>query len=105
MTPEEIDEMERMWASGMSFKEMERRMGYATRTMADVMKAKRHRFPKRLPLLTDEEWSPWLKRIESGELTQTQVCAELGVCKETVRKRMRAAGIEPRRRYGQKGDS
>lgn len=105
MTPDELDRMERMWAQGMRVRQIARQVGYSSRHVMNVIGMHRYRFPRRRRELTDEEWAAWIERIRSGELTPKQVRDELGVCKESVRRRMRAAGIEPRRRYGQKGDS
>jgi hypothetical protein len=104
MTEDELNRMEWMWAQGMPIRLIARQMGYSALYVTDVVRAFRYRFPKRRDDLTDEEWAPWIERIRSGELTPKDVREALDVCKETVRKRMRAAGIEPRRRYGQKGN-
>jgi IS30 family transposase len=95
MTPDELSEMERMWREGVPIRQIARALHYHHNTVDATARRDRERFPFRHRFLTDEEWAPWIERVRSGELTPKDVREALGVGRDSVRKRMRAEGIEP----------
>lgn len=84
MTPDELDEMERLWAARMHIADIADRLGYSPVTVQQTMARNRARYPyrhKHVPRATAELW---VEKMRAGRATVAETARRLGVHPVTV---------------------
>lgn len=86
LTPEQLDEMERMWAAGVSAQHIADTLGVTKQQVHTTAMCDRGRFPYRHRFLSQSVKDEWVDRIIEGKATYKQAAEELGVGRSTVRR-------------------
>ena len=89
MSPDELDEMERLWRGRIPAKEIARRLGFSRSHVLVVASKDRKGFPYRRIQTPDEIRRAWVLRIRAGRATVEDACVATGAHPVTVHKWLR----------------
>lgn len=89
MSPDELDEMERLWSRRVPAGEIADRLGYSYVHILMVASKDRKRFPYRRIQTPEEIRKTWVLRIRAGRATVEDACVATGAHPVTVRKWLR----------------
>lgn len=103
MTEEELDRLEELWnEKGLSVKEICSELGYTYAAINFYMNKDRKRFPyRRRPTINEEQLSLWIARILSGRSSIANAARQMGVCHETIARRLRRIKKDEQARMAQ----
>jgi len=86
LTPEQLNEMERMWAAGVSAQHIAETLCVTVQQVNMTAMCDRGRFPYRHKYVPQAVKDEWADRIVEGKATYKQAVEELGVGISTVRR-------------------
>lgn len=103
MTEEELDRLDELWnEKGLSVREICSELGYTYAAINFNMNKDRERFPyRRKPTADGEQMSLWITRILSGRSSIANAARQMGVCHETIAKRLRRIRRDEQARMAQ----
>ena len=84
MTEGELALLEQLWSGAMRIEQIADTMGYSRRTIVEVTKRNRERFPLRRRNFTKEERNHWADRVLSGEIGTFEAARMAGVTPQTI---------------------
>jgi len=84
MTDGELALLEQLWSGAMRIEQIADTMGYSRRTIVEVTKRNRDRFPLRRCNFTQDERDAWADRVISGELRTVDAARMAGVAPQTI---------------------
>lgn len=84
MTPDELDQMERLWAARMHVTDIADRLGYSPVTVQQTAARNRARFLHRHKHVPRETARLWVEKIKAGRATVAETARKLGVHPVTV---------------------
>ena len=84
MTDDELALLEQLWCGAMRIEQIADTMGYSRRTIVEVTKRNRDRFPLRRRNFTKEERNHWADRVLSGEIGTFEAARMAGVAPQTI---------------------
>lgn len=103
MTEEELDRLDELWNKrGLSAREICSELGYTYAALNHNMNRDRKRFPyRRRPTVDEKQMSIWIERIRSGRSSIANAARQMGVCYETISKRLRKIRRDEQARMAQ----
>lgn len=88
MTDEELDRMELLWRRRVRIRDIANELGYSACRISQVASENRYRFPNRRHKVDSKRMEVWVERILAGRATIGDATRDMGVSRETVRKRL-----------------
>lgn len=88
MTGEELDRMELLWSRHVRIRDIANELGYSACRISQVARENRDRFPNRRHKVDNDRMEVWVERILAGRATIGDAMRDMGVSRETVRKRL-----------------